>query len=109
MIHEFGVLPVVIAMNKERYEKLSPRAKAVIDKSGAMLARLQGEVFDSARANFIEQHEKDPKHTVLEPTAAEQREMETLFKPLHEKWKAEHGTERYDALVEILGDIRKGS
>lgn len=106
---DLGVLPIVIPMNKGRYEKLSPRAKAVIDKSGPELSRLQGDVFDTTRARFIKRYKADPKHTVLNPTAAEQREMEALFKPMHEEWKAEHGTERYDALVEILADIRKGS
>lgn len=106
---DLGVLPLVFAMNKGKYEKLSPRAKAVIDKSGPMLSRLWGDEFETTRTRYIKRHKADPKHTVLDPTTAEQREMEALFKPLHEKWKAEHGTERYDALVEILADIRKGS
>jgi len=105
---DLGVLSIVIAMNKERYEKLSPRARAVIDKSGSMLAKLQGDVFDSTRASFIEQTKADSQQRVLDPTAVEQQEMASLFKPLHERWQAEHGSDRYDALVKILAQLREG-
>ena len=106
---DLGVLPLVVAMNKGRYEKLPPKAKAVIDKSGPMLSKLQGAVFDAARTRYVKQYTAYPKHKVLNPTAAEQQEMAALFKPLHKKWKAEHGTERYDVFVEIFAAIRKGS
>ncbi len=101
-----GVLPMVVAMNKRKYEQLSQKAKDIIDKSGDMLSRLNGDVFDTTRNQYFKLVKSNPRHTVTEPTPTEKREMKTLFEPLHKKWKADHGMERYDALVRMLAKIR---
>ncbi len=101
-----GVLPMVVAMNQGKYKGLSPKAKAVIDKSGDMLSRLNGKVFDATRNQYLNMVKSNPKHTVTKPTVTEKREMDALFEPLHKKWKTYHGAKRYDALVRILGEIR---
>jgi len=103
-----GMTTLVFAMNKGRYEKLSPKAKSVMDRSGPLLSKLHGNTFDDTRQKYIKRYQADPKQTVLDPTAAEQREMVSLFKPLHVQWKAKYGAKRYDALVSILAEIRKG-
>ncbi len=102
-----GVLPMVVAMKKGKYEGLSQKARDVIDKSGDMLARLNGDVFDATRNQYFNLVKSNSRHTVTEPTPTERREMKTLFEPLHTKWKADHGAERYDALVRMLAKIRK--
>ncbi|MEE8613403.1 MAG: TRAP transporter substrate-binding protein [Nitrospirales bacterium] len=101
-----GVLPMVVAMNNGKYQRLSQKAKDVIDKSGDMLARLNGDVFDTTRNQYLKLVRSNPKHTVTAPTPTEKREMKTLFEPLHKKWTADHGVERYDALVRMLAKIR---
>ena len=102
-----GVLPMVVAMNKRKYEQLSQKAKDIIDKSGDMLSRLNGDVFDTTRDQYYKLVKSNPRHTVTEPTPKEKREMKTLFEPLHKKWKAKYGAVRYDALVQKLAKIRK--
>ncbi len=104
-----GMTTLVFAMNKGQYEKLSPKAKSVMDRSGPLLSRLQGNTFDGTRQKYIKQYQADSKHTVLDPTPAEQREMESLFKPMHQQWKAKYGAKRYDTLVSILAEIQKGN
>ncbi len=104
-----GMTTLAFAMNKGQYEKLSPKAKSVMDRSGPLLSRFHGNTFDGARQKYIKRYQADSKHIVLAPTTAEQREMESLFKPLHTQWKAKYGAKRYDALVSILAEIRKGN
>ncbi len=106
---DLGVLPVVVAMNKRQCENLSPKARAVVDQSGPLLSKMRGKTYDDTRTEYINRHKADPKHTVIEPTSAERGEMITLFQPLHDQWRAQNGTQRYDALVKIFFEIRKGN
>ncbi len=102
-----GVLPMVVAMNKDKYASLSPNAKKVIDESGDMLARLNGQVFDTTRDQYMNLVKSNPRHTVTRPTVKENQELRSLFQPLHDGWKRRNGSELYNALVQALTELRK--
>ena len=106
---DLGVLPVVVAMNKSRYEGLSPSAKAALDRSGPLLSEMNGKTYDETGMDYMRRHKGDRRHTVIEPSAAQREEMQALFRPLHDQWKAQFGIERYRTLVQILAEIRKGN
>ena len=104
---DLGVLPVVVAMNKKKYDQLSPTTRDALDRSGSMLSKMNGKTYDDTRTEYMQRHKKDPKHTVIEPTTVEQAEMQALFRPLHDQWQARYGRERYRTLVKILAQLRK--
>ena len=105
---ELGVLPLVIVMNKASYAELPAKARSAVDRSGEQIVKLGGGAFAKFRKIFLGKHRADPKRTVIEPSASENREMAAIFKKIHDDWKAKNGDKRYDTLVKILADIRAG-
>jgi TRAP-type C4-dicarboxylate transport system substrate-binding protein len=101
---DLGVTPLAFVMNKDVYERLSPAAKATIDKSPAMLAKLGGEAFEKMHATFEAKFSKDPKHKVAEPSAADRAEIE---KRLNSVVSKASGSDKEGAALADLRDALK--
>ena len=83
-VTSLGVLPLVIALNLDAYKALSPKAKAALAKSGDLMAKLQGAASDIATKEMIASIKADPKQTLVYPSEADLKTMDTLFKPIND-------------------------
>jgi len=106
-----GTAAAGVFMNLEAYNALPAAAKAAIDKhSGAALSRLHGVEFDKRYRENFEKTRPQKEHTFVIPPAAERDAMKQRLQPITDKWIQEtpEGRKRYDALISILDEIRKG-
>lgn len=82
-----GTITFLVAMNKEKYESLSPEAKAVLDKySGEPFVRSWGGEQDKDLAKYAKKIVHDPKHHVYTATGPVLEEWKTTLAPAVEKW-----------------------
>jgi TRAP-type C4-dicarboxylate transport system substrate-binding protein len=106
-----GIRTFFLGINKKVYDGLPEKAKAAIDKnSGLIASRNAGIGFDKSIKKMQKQAEADSKRDLITLSDGEKKKRyNALFKPFHEKWiKANpKGQQKYDALMEILADIRK--
>lgn len=107
-VTSLGVLPLVIAMNKDAYAALSPKAKAALAKSGDMMAKLQGAASDAATKSAIAAIKADPKQSLVYPSKADLATMKKLFAPITADIKKRAGDKLWNAYVQVLADIRAG-
>ena len=107
-----GVHSFIMAMNKDKWNKLSAKAKAGMDKvSGESLARLGGSAYESDGQKVIARLAADPKHTLVYETDSDIAKRRAFFQPVYDAWikATPDGQMKLDALEAILADIRKGS
>lgn len=107
-ITSWGVLPLLIAMNKDVYAGLSDKAKAAIAKSGRMMADLQGKASDEATKQAIAKIKADPKQTLVYASKADIATMNKAFGPIIAGLKKRAGDKLWSAYVQTLTDIRAG-
>ena len=107
-VTSLGVLPLVIALNLDAYKALSPKAKAALAKSGDLMAKLQGEASDVATKEMIATIKADPKQTLVYPSEADLKTMDSLFKPINDGIRKRVGDKLWNGYVEVLKDIRAG-
>ena len=100
-----GTSPLMIVMNKAKYESLSDKAKAAIDaNSGAAFATAFGQAFDvqndAVRADAV----KAGKLTITTPDAATLAAWQQATRPSIEQWiaKTENGQAIYDAYLAAM-------
>ncbi len=105
-ITSWGVLPLIIAMNKGTYAGLSAKAKAAIAKSGQMMADLQGKASDEATKQAIAKIKADPNQTLTYASAADIAKMDKAFEPILAGIKKHAGAKLWSAYVQVLKDIR---
>ena len=106
-----GTAAAGVFMNLEAYNALPAAAKTAIDKhSGEALSRLHGIEFDKRYRENFEKTRPQKEHAFVIPAATEREAIRQKLQPITDKWIQEtpDGRKRYDALVSILDDIRKG-
>lgn len=97
-----GTSPMLVVMNKQKYESLSPEAKAGIDKvSGAAFSTLFGEAFDGADAAAREEFVSAGKIAIHSADQATLDAWKAATQPATDAWIAggEGRKELYDAYV----------
>lgn len=108
-----GVRSFFMGITKKAYNKLPAKAKRAIDKnSGLVFSRRMGSVFAGNNERLRKRANADPKRHVITLSDAERnKRFETIFKAFHTEWINTHkdGRKKYDGLMAILKDIRKGS
>ena len=107
-----GTAAAGVFMNLDAYNALPAQAKAAVDKlSGAALSRLHGVEFDKRYRENFEKTRPQQEHSFVIPTAAEREAIKRRLQPITDKWIQENpeGRKRYDAVVSILDEIRKGN
>jgi TRAP-type transport system periplasmic protein len=108
-----GVRGFFLGINKKAYDRLPEKAKRAIDKnSGLELSRkIGGGAFGREAVELRKEAIEDPKRTLITLTEAEETQRyQELFRSFHDDWIAKNpnGRQKYDALMHIIADIRKG-
>ncbi len=106
-----GTASTGLVMNREVYDGLPANVRAVIDKhSGEAMSRTHGVVFDKLYSDAVVKLRKDPTHKFVKPAASERAAIRKRLQPITDLWmsKDPDNKKRYDALVSIIEDIRKG-
>ncbi len=106
-----GITPLMVAMNKKKFDSLPAKAKAALDKyGGEYVARLGGKAFDDfgVRARKIITKSKRTVNGASEAEIAVQRRA---IQPVYDAWikRTKDGELKYRTLVKILADIRAGN
>lgn len=101
-----GGISFVIAMNKQKWESLSPAAKMAIDKFGGMtMARSGGAAYDAGGAERRAKVAADKSHHFVEPSAAEQNAaFKQYAEPIYKNWIATtpDGQKKFDTFKKLL-------
>jgi TRAP-type C4-dicarboxylate transport system substrate-binding protein len=108
----YGVQTYLFIISKKAYDSLPAKAKQAIDKhSGLAFSRECGKAFDDSVNELRKVALADPKVNVITVSEAEQKKrFAQIYKPFHDEWLNKYGSKgkrNYDALMNILADIRK--
>ena len=106
-----GTVGFLVAMNKAKYEGLSAKAKAILDKHfGLPVVRYWGEVMDEDLGKYHQKILKDPKHHVYTPTGAQMEEWKATLKPAVDSWLRDNpkGAQLLKAFKDELAKVRAG-
>ena len=88
LIIPMGAISMIIAMNKQTYERLPPKAKAAVDKhSGESFSRLFAEVAGGDEVKIFEQLKKDPERSVVIPAGEDLKRWKNSVQPAIDDWK----------------------
>ncbi len=83
----FGYSPFIIAMNKAKYDGLTPAQKAVIDKnSGLQYSYVGAKSYEVQRQRGIATVEKNPNTSITKLTAAEKAAWVSRLEKIAEAW-----------------------
>ncbi|MGN0934241.1 TRAP transporter substrate-binding protein [Falsigemmobacter intermedius] len=99
-----GATPMLVLMNKARYDALPEKAKAAIDQySGAAFSERFGRIFDENMVAARKRAE-DRKATITEVDAEAAARWEAAVRPATDAWIAEtpNGQQIYDAMKAAL-------
>ncbi|QFT60755.1 C4-dicarboxylate-binding periplasmic protein precursor (plasmid) [Sulfitobacter sp. THAF37] len=102
-----GASPLMVVMNKDRYDSLPEEARAAIDKnSGEPFARLWGEEFDAAIEKFRSAAMKDDSRTFTTLSDEQQAIWDDKLQTVVDGWIAEtpNGQEIYDAFTAAVNE-----
>lgn len=114
-VEPLGVRSFFLGINKKVYDGLPEKAKKAIDKnSGLALSRRVGGVAFGEEAQMLyKQAMADSKRNVITVSGSGddgKQRFNSMFKSFHAKWINSNpdGQKKYDTLMQILADIRKG-
>ncbi|OGA12716.1 MAG: hypothetical protein A3G25_20015 [Betaproteobacteria bacterium RIFCSPLOWO2_12_FULL_63_13] len=108
----FGTRSLMLVLNRKVYDRLPQQAKDALAKyEGEKLSRKIGKNYDDANEKVISRAIKNPKKNIVHGDKATLARVAKMFKPFHEAWIKAHkdGQKKYDALQQILAELRKGS
>lgn len=111
LILPIGPSVIMVAMNKASYDKLTPAAKAVIDRNRGMpLLQMWIEAVTNQEESVRAKWRADPNRTYTELTPAEMAKAESLLKPVADNWASGHpnGPVLVKALRDEVARIRAG-
>lgn len=100
-----GATPMLVLMNKEKYEHLSPKAKAAIDKySGLAFSERFGKSFDGYMIEAKKRTAEKFKPEIFTPDEAQMAEWQGAVKVATSDWiaKTPDGQKIYDAFAAAL-------
>lgn len=104
-----GTISLNILMNKKSWNKLSAKHQAAIDKHGGeLMARSAGEYYDKIGAGYYKKFIKESKRKIIRP--ASYAAARKAVQPIYDGWikKTPDGRKKFDALMQILTDLRAG-
>ncbi|MGN6570981.1 MAG: TRAP transporter substrate-binding protein [Pseudolabrys sp.] len=96
-----GTAPVALLMNRRSFDRLSDEAKGLIRKySGEWTAKAWIERLAQSDQSSLDRLRRDPRQTVVDPSAGDQATANSIFHGMIETWAA--GGERNRALLSRL-------
>ena len=81
-----GTVSFMLAMNKEKFNSLPPKAQEIFINKREYTGRLWASQMDEDLGMYYKKVQKDPKHNVYIPTAAETAEWKKAIGPAVEAW-----------------------
>jgi TRAP-type C4-dicarboxylate transport system substrate-binding protein len=104
-----GLVPLLIIMNKEKFDRLPPAARNVIrEYSGEWLAERFTQAFTASNNLALEQLQSDPKRVLIIPSQEDLNTAENGFRSVVDKWAAidPHNREMLETLRNELTKLR---
>jgi len=104
-----GFTPLMVAMNRTKYESLAPELKRVVDRySGAWVSERMSSNYDTMGGRALADAQKSGKNTVIELAAPERKRWSAALAPIVEEWKKAHpnGPALLTALEEEVKGLR---
>lgn len=104
-----GFTPMLLAMNKQKYEALPANVRAIVDRhSGEVLVRQIGDSSGKFADAVIQQTRAEGKARFIDPSQQELAQWNQVLKPVRDAWVAKNprGQQLYDALVQELTRLR---
>jgi TRAP-type C4-dicarboxylate transport system substrate-binding protein len=104
-----GFTPVMVAMNRAKYDALSPELKRVVDKyCGTWVAERIASNYDAMGNAALAEAHKTAGNRVIELSDAEDKRWEAALTPIVEGWRNSHpnGSALLAALREELKAVR---
>jgi TRAP-type transport system periplasmic protein len=84
-----GYSPLTVMMNRKKFESLSKPAQDIIAKyGGEWFAETYAKGYQAYVDKLLAQLKADPKHHLIEPTAADEAKAQALFQPVYDEWAA---------------------
>lgn len=106
-----GFTPMLLAINKQKYESLPSNSRAVLDRhSGEPLVKAIGQSSKEFANAVIADAKKDGKTEFIEPNPKELAQWTELLRPITDQWTRGNprGKELLAALTDELARIRAG-
>jgi TRAP-type transport system periplasmic protein len=104
---ELGSVPIVMIMNRSKFESLPPAAQAIIRKySGQALAERSSTLLHTLDLQILEQLESDPRRTVTELSPADLESAQRIFASVVADWAAMSPHNR-ELLTLVQSEIKK--
>jgi TRAP-type C4-dicarboxylate transport system substrate-binding protein len=106
-----GFSPLALMMNRNKFQQLSSKAQSVLLKySGDWFADSYAKGYQAYIDKLAAQLKADPKHHLIEPTAADEEKAQKLFQPLYDEWanKDPHNAELLTQVRAELDRIHAG-
>lgn len=106
-----GAAPLVVVMNRKKFESLPEPAQALIRKySGERTAAAWIELFGAAEKASLKKIETDEQRMVVEPSQADAAAAQQIFRSMIDSWAGEsvHNKELLRMLEAELTAIRSG-
>lgn len=100
-----GATPMLVLMNKQKYESLSPKAKAAIDQfAGAAFSKRFGQTFDAYMTQAKARTAEKNKPEIFTPNEAQMATWRETVKIADGEWISKHedGQKIYDAFSAAL-------
>jgi len=90
-----GAAPLVVLMNRKKFDSLPAAAQALIRKySGERAAAIWIKAFDTIERNSLEKIKSDATQKVVEPSAADLKVAQQVYKSLIDAWVAKSARNR---------------
>ena len=100
-----GVAPLALVMNRKKFDSLPAAAQALIRKfSGERAARIWIEAFDVIERGQLEKIKSDDAQKVVEPSPADLKAAQQVYKSLSDAWAAKNARNR-ELLKTIKADL----
>lgn len=104
---EIGVAPLVLVMNRKKFDSLPPAAQALIRKySGERAAATRYESFDVTEQRVLDRIKSDPLQKIFMPSAAGRAAAQKVFQSMIEDWAA-RGSHNRELLARIEAEIAR--
>jgi TRAP-type C4-dicarboxylate transport system substrate-binding protein len=106
-----GISPLVVLMNKAKFDSLPPQAQDIIRRNaGEVLVKIYNKGYGEYTDELMAKLKADPTRHVIFPSDAEQQQAETLWQPVIQNWleKDPRNPELLKKVQGLIADYRAG-
>lgn len=81
-----GSMPLIIVMNKKKYDSLPSQGKAAFDKHGADIGSMWVKAVEQHVKEGVDKMAKDPDHSIITPNEKDLRVWKEALQPIVDDW-----------------------